>query len=122
MYFDKIDQLRIDEARELAALRTIDDLTAYYSRKYEDNPGRAVILRAPVAAFFGGGTAILADLLSIIDRQQAEIARLTETDQMCADCGKPIYWAVGPEAWYHRNSADMLTCPAAEIEPAKTSA
>ena len=36
----------------------------------------------------------------------------------CKTCGKPIYWVSHLQLWYHEHSTDMLTCPAAVVEPA----
>lgn len=37
----------------------------------------------------------------------------------CNDCRGEIYWVDNLGCWYHMSTADMLTCPAGEVERAE---
>jgi hypothetical protein len=106
-YADEYDRKQIDRARRMAALRTTDELRAYYAAEYpEGNPAHDLIQNEPLAAFFGGAAAAFQDLLWIIERQAATIAHLTgaqadddslaDVPMVCTVCRQPVEQISGP--------------------------
>ena len=43
-------------------------------------------------------------------------------NDICKDCGKPIYWVEDLALWYHDSLADSLACPSTDVEPAGVTA
>ena len=101
---DRFDQAATDFARDLAACKNTDDIVDLYASRYgaESYEVRNAAGGGAYPAAFGRAQAVLSDLLGIIERQRAELARLRPAVEMaCNECGKTVIRNQVTLQWEH---------------------